>query len=461
MPRTSWAIWAVLWWGCGGDDPGDRDGSAGGDADADADADSDADADADADADSDADADADWDGEGWPEANEYSWNGSWSPGLEDFPIPGLYDDEYFDGHEGTPILPPGRWDWNDADDDLANWRNFSGHIGTFELLTDAVGHAYGWRLVGPEASIEFSGGSGYFEGSPGVDILDLGPQGSIHSLGKGEGNLGDGPDVLVFGQSYALDYRTGSSTVGHAHDDDLLIAGCGENPDGSFDYVTTTIHMGPGTDWAFVRNIDRAAVDLGNGASGRTDTLDPDDGNDLADIGGNSHDFRVMGGNGADVVVWHPDQNVQTTQWLGPDFFGCGGKGDAVWANDGPDRLVLDIPVNTQIGDQTPTPPGGLLVRGTDGSFIDDDPTGRDPFASYCVECGESPEGRRTMRLEYRNAADTVLTGYFNVTNFEELQIGIGDGALVFRLDDVQGIAVPAPDLEPRAIPTPPASYCQ
>ena len=64
----------------------------------------------------------------WPTPNAWSWDGSWEPA--EFPLDGLLDNEYFDGHPDihgtpTPILPPGEWDWNDDDNDLANWRNFS------------------------------------------------------------------------------------------------------------------------------------------------------------------------------------------------------------------------------------------------------------------------------------------------------------------------------------------------
>jgi hypothetical protein len=381
----------------------------------------------------------------WPAPNEWSWNGSWTPADGDFPLAGLFDDEYFDGHldrdgNPSPILPPGRWDWSDPDNDLANWRNFETNLGSFELLADGAGHAYGWRLLGvtPEA-IDYSGAAEYFEGSSGAERFDLGPDGAIHSFGSG--NLGDGPDELVFRRSWSLDFRTGSSLTGGAHDDDLLVAGCGDNPDGSFDVETTTIHMGPGRDWAFVRDISRAAIDLGDGEGGRTDALDPSDGDDLLVLRGNTHDFRVMGGNGNDVVVWYADDNVQTTTWLGPNFFGGGAWDAAIWGDSGTDRLVLAVPVGTAIVSATPTPPGSLLVRTTAGDFIQDDPTVADVFARYCVECGVGPGGRKTVILEYVSADERVRTGYFYVTAFEELQVGVGEGATVYALDDVAGTA--------------------
>jgi hypothetical protein len=115
------------------------------------------------------------------------------------PITGLFDNEY-------PDLPPGKWDWNDADNDGANYRNFETNIGTFEALKDSSGNQYGWQLIGNNPnSIDYSGAAAYFEGSPGTDILKLGENGSIGSFGSG--NLGDGPDVLVFENSHSLDFR--------------------------------------------------------------------------------------------------------------------------------------------------------------------------------------------------------------------------------------------------------------
>jgi hypothetical protein len=245
--------------------------------------------------------------DGWPEANEWSWDGRWEPQDPDFPIDGLLDDEYFDGHldrngNPTPILPPGRWDWEDTNDDLANWRNFETNLGSFEMLTDTRGRHYGWRFVPNDPTApDYSGAAEYFEGSSGTDILHLGPAGVIHSMGAC--NLADGPDILVFRESYALDLRTGSSDTGALRDNDLVVAGCNENPDGSFDVLTTTVHTGPGRDWVFIRDLSRAGVDLGNGQNGRTDAHDPDDGDDLVVLRGNTHDFRVFGGGGNDLAV--------------------------------------------------------------------------------------------------------------------------------------------------------------
>lgn len=391
--------------------------------------------------------------------NEYSWNGSWLPADTDFPIDGLLDNEYFDGHPDaqgnpTPILPPGEWDWDDSNDDLANWRNFEQNIGAFELLRDDMDRPYGWQLAAVDASpIDFSGAAAYFHGSPGTDRLLLQP-GSIHSFG--DGTLGDGPDVLTFCESYSLHFRTGGSSTGSLRDDDLVIAGCEPNPDGTFDVTTTTIHTGPGADWVFIRDLDRAAVDLGNGADGRTDAIDPNDGDDLVVLRGNTHDFRVFGGHGDDVFVWYVDDNVQTSAWLGPNFFGGGGIGDALWSDEGTDRLVLVIPP-ADVVNSTPTPPGSVLVRTTDGVFVDDAPTANDPFAHYCVECGTSPAGRKTVILEYVSADESVATGYFYLTGIERLQIGIGEQAKVYTIDDTNGTVIPeagAAVLDPPAWPS-------
>jgi len=403
--------------------------------------------------------------EGWPAPNEWSWNGSWTPGEGDFPLDGLLDDEYFDGHPGgdgqpTPILPPGEWDWEDANDDLANWRNFETNLGAFEPLTDGQGRHYGWRLVGiTPGAVDYSGPASYFEGSAGADVLNLGEQGALHSFGGG--NLGDGPDILVFQSSWSLDFRTGSTLTGSAGDDDLVVAGCGPNPDGSFDVETTTLHTGPGSDWVFVRDISRAAVDLGNGADGRTDATDGTDGDDLVVLRGNTHDFRVFGGFGHDTAVWYVDDNVQTTPWLGPNFFGGGGHGDALWDDPGTDRLVLAIPDDTPLVTSTPTPPGAVLVRATDGSLILDDPTQGDAYARYCVECGTGPQGQKTIILEYLSADESVFTGYFYVTAFEELQIGIGPDARVYALDSTVGTATELSNATPLVPPDWPTSYCQ
>ncbi len=393
----------------------------------------------------------------WPTATEYSWNGVWAPS---FPLDGMFDNEYFDGHDGTPILPPGNWDWDDSSNDIANWRNFKNGVGEFEQLLDSQDRIYGWKLLPiTPAGIDLNVRVDFFEGSPGADWFDLGPGGVLHSTGGG--NFGPGPDVLVLNGSYSLDFRIGGAADGAGADDDLIVAGCDENPDGSYDIITTAVHTGPGADWVFVRDISRSAVDLGNGDSGRTDAMDESDGNDLVVLRGNTLDFRVFGGFGHDIAVWYVDDNVQTTTWLGPNFFGGGGEGDALWSDPGTDRLVMAIPVDAPIVTQTPTPKGSFLVRGTDGELRLDDPTQHDEYAAYCVECGESPDGRRSIIFEYNSADGAIETGYFFVTAFEELQIGIGEGARVYRIDDRAGTVELAEDLEPFVPPFPPASFCE
>ena len=94
-----------------------------------------------------------------------------------------------------------------------------------------------------------SGGSGWGAlASPGAQRHGPGvvKDRSVNSIA---GNLGDGPDILVFRYSHSLDYRTGSSAAGSSRDDDLIIGGCAPNRDGAFDILTTTIHTGPGRDW--------------------------------------------------------------------------------------------------------------------------------------------------------------------------------------------------------------------
>lgn len=402
--------------------------------------------------------------EGWPTPNIYSWDGSLQPAPGDFPLTGLLDDEYNDGHvdqhgNATPILPPGVWDWSDANDDLANWRNFDSNLGHFDKLVDAQGRHYGWRLVGNAKEIEFSGPSAYFEGSPGTDLLLLGPNGSIHSF---VGNMGDGPDVLVFDKSWSLDFRTGSTKTGWTNDNDLVIGGCTPTPDAVYDFRTTTIHTGPGSDWIFARDMQGAAIDAGNGEDGRTDALDPYDGDDVIVLRGNIKDVRVFGGRGSDTLFWYLDELGESIAFLGTNFFGSGGAGDALWDTDGTDRLVLVIPSDTPIVTQSPTPKGALLIRPPSDDAIEwDQPTVGDPFAKYCVTCGVAPDGRKTMIMEYNSANGKSFTGWFYVTNFEELQIGVGAGAKVYRLDSTNGTASLDPSGAPVSPPPFPEAFCQ
>lgn len=413
----------------------------------------------------------------WPFAaqNAYSWNGSWSPAS--FPLPGLFDDEYYDGHpvngEPSPILPPGKWDYSDAQDDLAWWRGFSAKIGRFEMLFDHCGNHFGWRLIRlDQEGVDFDALGTSFEGSYGTDILDLGPKGAIHST---TGSLGYGPDVLIFGRAWSLDFRTGPGPEGPSPafppvsdfpswpDDDLVVGGCFKGEGNTYAIQGATIHTGPGSDLVFIRDIKSAAVDLGNGNGGRTDALDPEDGPDVAVLRGNVKDTRVFGGLGNDIVFWFLDEMEDTYpgQAQGGNLFGGGGAGDAIWGDPGVDRLVLVIPEETPIVNIPPTPKGALLVMSAGPSFRWDPPTQDDPFARYCYPCGVGPSGRTTIIIDYVDAFGNDKTaGYVYVTAFEELQIGIGPEAKVYRIDDVMGRVVEASDLLPLTPPPFPTGVC-
>lgn len=368
------------------------------------------------------------------------------------------------GRQGLPDPPPGNWDWNDEVDDLSNWENFEGKIGYFEKLLDLKGYHFGWRLVGHDPyAIPYDGPSAYYDGCPGTDLLDLGPLGNIHGFTNGD--LGLGPDVLVFDRSWSLDFRTGSTQTGHSHDNDLVIAGCQVAPEGDYTFEKASIHTGPGKDWIFARNMNAAAIDAGNGMGGLTDTLDPDDGDDLVMLAGNVRDARVFGGYGDDVLVWYMDDGqVESIAYFGPNFFGGGGAGEAVWGDPGTDRLVLAIPPETVLVDKTPTPPGGLLLRIWDDHGDEiwwDEPVYADLYARYCVTCGTGPEGQKTLNLEYLAKDESFFTGWFWVTAFEELQLGTGPDAVVYALDQVEGTAQLIPDAVPFTPPEWPWWWCE
>ena len=414
-----------------------------------------------------ADADVEADAGGPLPPFPYSWDGSFEPKDGDFPMAGLLDDEYFDGHaiwtgEISPVLPPGQWDWNDANDDLANWHNFQKSIGSFTKLIDDQGNHYGWRLQGNvPTAVDYAGASAYFEGTPGIDVLDLGPEGLVHSFTNG--NLGDGPDVLIFDGAWSLDFRTGSSLSGAKWDNDLVIGGCNPDPEPGYQFKQATIHTGPGSDWIFALDMGGAAIDAGNGDGGKTHVLDPEDGDDLVVLHGNMRDFRVFGGSGDDTMVWYVDEGKESIAFLGPNFFGGGGSGDAVWGDPGTDRLILVIPPDTEIVDKTPTPPGAMLVTiiwDYTAAIWWDGPVNADPFAKYCVTCGYGPGERKTVTLEYKSATTPAFTGYFWVTAIEELQLGVGPDAVMYRIDDVAGELIPAPDLVPYAPPERPEGVC-
>ncbi len=397
----------------------------------------------------------------WPGAsNSYSWDGSWTPEQGDLPPEGLYDIQYCDGHlvngQPSPILPPGAWDWTSETGSvavLASWNMFRQNIGTFGLLEDDTGNAFGWVLTpaAPQSPL-INYFVDPFHGSAGVDVLNLGLAGRIAYTGGLR--LGDGPDMVYCGTAAAADWRTGSSETGSLQDNDLaVLGGASPLPAGQFDIMTSTVHCGPGRDLVYVTNIGRAAVDLGNGENGRTDALDPHDGGDMAVIAGNAYDFRIFGAKGPDTIVWLVDQVNQDTPWLGPNIYGAGGWDEAKWDCD-TDRLVLGVPVNTPVlsNPGAPTAKGTVTLR-ISPDYPDepvvDGPTEQDPYARYQPNGGIGPNGAKTVTLEYVNLAGTVKTGYSGITSIEELQIGIGPDAPVYAIDQTTGEAALDADAEP------------
>lgn len=385
----------------------------------------------------------------WPKPpNTYSWEGTWNPV---FPIPNMYDDYYYDGHEqgGAPtaILPPGFWDW-DREHNQANWKNYQKTIGHFAALLDNQNRIYGWKIMLDHFPAELTAGAAYFSGSPGIDIVDLGAGSSIHTTG--DINLGDGPDILRFEKSWSLFLQTGSTFTGSKNDNDLVIAGRNTTPaDGSHDIGQTSIVTGPGNDLVFVNNMASAGVDAGCGNGGRSDILDPNDGDDIVVYGGNMADFRFLGGKGNDVAVWYADEvQQQAAGWklLGPNFFGGGAWGKALWDDPGTDRLIMAISPNTVVKNTYGAPPPGqinvYLLNNYPKAMEVDRPTENDLYARYCVTCGIGPNDKKTVTLEYVSPDGKVFTGRFWLTAIEELQVGIGPGAKVYKLDEVNGKAI-------------------
>jgi len=390
----------------------------------------------------------------WSEPNEYSWDGSWTP--ESFPIPGLLDETH-------PTLPPGKWGWDGScdcpgDEGLAIYNNEFVEKGLdFLRLEDSAGHLFGWRLIdtdGGDTSLNHRGDN--YDGTPGVDIFDLGLAGMLQGTGPGDEtpgiNLGDGPDMLRYGVGWSVDMRVGDGVRGGAFDNDLVILGTEDVlPLNTYDIQGTTVHTGPGSDLVFVRNFGPAAIDLGNGLSGRTDAIDPSDGGDMVVLQGNMRDFRIFGGNGDDVFVWYVDEVVDD-RWLGPSFYGGGGWGDALWASAGTDRLVLVVDPATEVvvqRGQHDNNPGSLLamVYSDYGPTIDG-PTENDPFARYYGSAPVGPADQHTITFSYRSADETVFTHDFFATSVEEIQLGLGTEALVYDVDQVTG-ALTASEAEP------------
>ncbi|MBU1222049.1 hypothetical protein KKF34_04690 [Myxococcota bacterium] len=376
-------------------------------------------------------------------ANTYSWDGSWNPESDEFPIEGLLDETH-------TYLPPGKWGWDNScdcpsDEGLAIYNNEFVEKGLdFIQLSDSENHHFGWRVISTTGDpvISLNHRADNFEGSNGVDIFDFTNNGDLSSTGGI--NLGEGPDMLRYGTGYGVDMRTGSDTRGALFDNDLVILGT-ENILGTneYDISGTTIHTGPGSDLIFARNFGPAAIDAGNGLSGRTDILDEADGDDIVILEGNMRDFRVFLGNGNDIAVWYVDE-VDDDRWLGPSFYGAGGWGDALWSDKGTDRLILAIPPETQIvttrGEHDNNPGSLLAFIYADYSPSIDGPTESDPFARYYGTAPIGPNGEHTLTLSYRSLDGTVFTHDFYITSIEELQLGVGDDAVVYKVDSTTGL---------------------
>jgi hypothetical protein len=388
----------------------------------------------------------------WSEPNEYSWDGSWKPSPDSFPIQGMLDETHSQ-------LPPGKWGWDGScncpgDEGLAIYNNEFVEKGLdFKKLADTESRHFGWRLIGTnQAPMSLNHRGDNYEGTPGVDLFDLGSNGQLQGTGPSDTspgiNLGDGPDMLRYGLGWSVDMRVGDELRGSAQDNDLVILGTNKVLEtNEYDIKGTTIHTGPGSDLVFVRNFGPAAIDLGNGKSGRTDALDPGDGADMVVLEGNMRDFRIYGGSGNDTFVWYVEQ-VRDSNWLGPNFFGGGGWGDALWKENGKDRLILVVDPNTEIFFERglhDKQPGSLLSMVYDPyNPTIDKPTENDPFARYYGTAPEGPHGERTITLSFRSKDGTVFTHDFYTTSVELIQLGLGDKARVFDVNQSTGELVPS-----------------
>lgn len=403
---------------------------------------------------------------GWPSTNEWSWNGSWTPTASDFPVQGLLDEKYNGGSadagvpdSGMPMLPPGRWDEVETNNDLAHYNAFSDSVGRLEPVRDSQERQYGWR-VRPLVTepMDYSGAATYFDGSSGADLLHFGRAGKVHSITNV--NLGDGPDELIFHGGFSFEVRTGSSATGALHDDDLVLAGCSTDRNAVTYLTSSVLRTGPGSDWVFAGDFKQFVFDLGNGENGRTDTIDMNDGKDYLAVRGNTNEFRVMGGRGDDIVAWYVNENRQDGADLKASFYGGGSAGDAIWGDTGTDRLILVIDPATEIIQGQATEPGSIGLRLAAGDLLMDPDTMDDPMTSFCVDCGTSPDDRRTLILEYLSEDSGVYTGMVLITAFELLQIGAGSIGVVYRIDDVNGELVRLENEIPVLPPAWPQRFC-
>jgi hypothetical protein len=391
-------------------------------------------------------------------ANEYSWDGSWSPTPGDFPLAGLTDPD--PTQQG---LPPGHWGWDGVCDCAGNEgtaiydNEFVAKGLDFEPLLDSAGRHFGWRLIDTDGgTTELDHRGDAFDGSDGVDLFDLDV---LQGTGPGENtpgiNLGEGPDMLRYQTGWSADLRTGATDRGALFDNDLVILGSEEVLGANeYDIHGTTIHTGPGSDLVFVRNFGPAAIDLGNGASGRTDTLDEADGDDTAVVSGNARDFRIYGGYGNDTFIWYVDE-VDDDRFLGPSFYGGGGWGEAVWGDPGTDRLVLVVEPDIEIvrvrGDHDDNPGSLLSFVYADYAPSIDAPTEDDEFARYYGLAEVGPGGEHTVTISYRSPDGRVFTQDSYITAVEEIQLGVGDSARVYVVDQVSGQLIEDPTLHPLA----------
>jgi hypothetical protein len=173
----------------------------------------------------------------------------------------------------------------------------------------------------------------------------------------------------------------------------------------------------------------------------------------MAVIGRNFLDCRVFGGRGDDVFVWYLDEANPNVALLQNSFFGGGGWAPADWSDQGTDRLVLAIPPETPVSNsRDPITPGMLQVyipADYNAEPVPDPPTEADVFARYVETAGLSPDGRHTMIFQYLSADSQVRTGFIFITAIEEIQVGIGPDAPVYRVDDRAGVTIRDGSLSP------------